>query len=124
MGLWCALHGESFLQAGMHHLEATFAYTQAREQLAKLGINSMPPFTDFPHLRQCFTQGEQWQVDPVRIDYLEQKKLITPTQAATFRTNGAIGSHLEILERNQGFKGFNQQGVDKIIAGTDPRHAQ
>ncbi len=124
VGLWCALHGESFLQAGMHHLEATFAYTQAREQLAKLGINSMPPFTDFPHLRQCFTQGEQWQVDPVRIDYLEQKKLITPTQAATFRTNGAIGSHLEILERNQGFKGFNQQGVDKIIAGTDPRHAQ
>ena len=24
VGLWCALHGDSFLQAGMHHLEARF----------------------------------------------------------------------------------------------------
>jgi hypothetical protein len=123
VGLWCALHGESFLQAGMHHLEATFAYDQACKQLGLVGIPTMPPFTNFPHLRQCFTQGEPWQVDPVRIDHLEQQQLITPAQAQQFRDHGAIGSHLEILERNQGFKGFNQQGVDKIIAGTDPRHA-
>ena len=33
----------------------------------------------------------------------------------------ALGSHLENLERNDGFKGFNQQGVSDIIARTDPR---
>jgi hypothetical protein len=121
VGLWCALHGESFLEAGMHHLEATFSFDHVRQQLERLGIHSMPPFTDFPHLRQCFTVGERWQVKPERIDRLLTAKLITSTQADQFRKEGALGSHLELLERNHGFKGFNQQGVDRIIAGTDPR---
>jgi hypothetical protein len=121
VGLWCALHGESFLQAGMHHLEATFDYALARAQLTQLGVESMPPFTDYPHLRQCFTRGENWSVQPERLAALLDKKLITQAQAEQFRQHGALGSHLEILERNQGFKGFNQSGVDRIIAGTDPR---
>jgi hypothetical protein len=37
---------------------------------------------------------------------------------------GAIGSHLENLERNDGYKGFNQTGVSDIIARTDPRKAK
>ena len=41
--------------------------------------------------------------------------------AEQFRTGGAIGSHLENLERNDGFKGFNQAGVNEIIRATDPR---
>lgn len=124
VGLWCALHGESFLQAGMHHLEATFAFDVVRPQLEREGIPSMPPFTNFPHLRQCFTAGERWGVRPERSKRLLDAGLITAAQADQFRTQGAIGSHLEVLERNQGFKGFNQQGVDQIIAGTDPRRAQ
>jgi hypothetical protein len=121
VGLWCALHGESFLEAGMHHLEATFSFDHIRPQLERLGIHSMPPFTDYPHLRQCFTVGDRWSVAPARIDRLQSANLITKAQADQFRLEGAIGSHLELLERNQGFKGFNQQGVDRIIAGTDPR---
>jgi len=38
-----------------------------------------------------------------------------------FFTEGAIGSHLENLERKQGFKGFNQDSVSAIIKATDPR---
>jgi hypothetical protein len=121
VGLWCALHGESFLEAGMHHLEATFDFDAVRPQLERLGIASMPPFTDYPHLRQCFTLGERWSVQPERIARLQAAGLITRAQADQFRLEGAIGSHLELLERNQGFKGFNQAGVDRIIAGTDPR---
>jgi hypothetical protein len=30
---------------------------------------------------------------------------------------------LEILERNDGYKGFNQTGISEIITATDPRHA-
>ena len=42
-------------------------------------------------------------------------------QARQFHEQGAIGSHLENLERNEGFKGFNQTGVSEIISATDPR---
>ena len=30
--------------------------------------------------------------------------------------------HLEILERNDGYKGFNQTGISEIIRETDPRN--
>jgi len=46
---------------------------------------------------------------------------ITNDQADRFRREGALGSHLEILERNDGYKGFNQTGISEIITRTDPR---
>jgi hypothetical protein len=36
---------------------------------------------------------------------------------------GAVGSHLENLQRRGGFKGFNQKSVSVIIEATDPRGA-
>ena len=122
VGLWCALHGESFLQAGMHHLEAQFDFEALRTQLEReAGVRTMKPFTDFPHLRQAFTEGERWDVPENRIAALLKKAQITEAQARQFRQEGAIGSHLENLERNEGFKGFNQKGVSEIITATDPR---
>jgi hypothetical protein len=50
-----------------------------------------------------------------------EQRAVTPEQAEKFRVEGAIGSHMENLERNDGFKGFNQNGVSEIIAATDPR---
>ncbi len=121
VGLWCALHGEALLQAGMHHLECQFDFDAAREQLKQHGIETMKPFTDFPYLRQAFTQGEIWKVSEHRLAQLLEAGKITPEQANKFRTNGALGSHLEILERNDGYKGFNQTGINEIILKTDPR---
>ncbi len=122
VGLWCGLHGEAFLQAGMHHLECQFDFDALTQQLQRdHAVGVMKPFTDYPYLRQAFTEGERWPVAPERIDRLLAAKLITPEQAQQFRTQGAIGSHLENLERNEGFKGFNQKGVNEIIAATDPR---
>jgi hypothetical protein len=122
VGLWCGLHGEAFLQAGMHHLECMFDFDALKEQLEKEhGIRTMKPFTDFAYLRQAFTEGERWKVAEKRIQRLLDRKLITPEQAEMFRKDGAIGSHMENLERNDGFKGFNQHGVSEIIAATDPR---
>ena len=43
--------------------------------------------------------------------------------SSRFRREGVIGSHLENLERGDGFKGFNQTGINDIIARTDPRTA-
>jgi hypothetical protein len=122
VGLWVGLHGEAVLSAGMHHLEAMFDWHALVEQLEKDGgVKTMAPFTTFPYLRQAFTEGEVWTVCEDRLKLLQSRKYITPQQAEVFRREGALGSHLENLERNDGFKGFNQQGVSDIINRTDPR---
>jgi hypothetical protein len=121
VGLWCMLHGEAFLEAGMHHLECQFDFDAVREQLAGEGIITMTPFTDWAHLKQAFTRGEIWPVRPERIEEMLSGNFINEDQAEQFRREGALGSHLEILERNDGFKGFNQTGISEIITRTDPR---
>lgn len=121
VGLWCELHGEAFLEAGMHHLECQFDFDASRKQLADAGVETLAPFTDFTFLRQAFTRGESWKVDPKRVERLLSDGHITAEQADRFRRDGALGSHLEILERNDGYKGFNQTGVSEIILRTDPR---
>ena len=121
VGLWTGLHGESFLQAGMHHLEARFDFVSLREQLQWQGVNLMKPFSDFEFLRQAFTEGERWKVSRERVERLAAAKLITSEQCEQFIRDGAIGSHLENLQRHGGFKGFNQKAVSAVIAATDPR---
>jgi hypothetical protein len=123
VGLWCGLHGESFLDAGMHHLEARFDHALCRDQLATLGVATMKPFSNFDFLKQAFTEGERWQVDRGRAQRLLDQGLISAEQFQKFITEGAIGSHLENLQRKGGFKGFNQQSVSAIIEAVDPRHA-
>tara|TARA_R110002111_G_scaffold227346_1_gene288857 strand:- start:122148 stop:123515 length:1368 start_codon:yes stop_codon:yes gene_type:complete len=125
VGLWCRLHGEAFLQAGMHHLECQFDFDAARDQLAEENaVKTMKPFTDFPHLKQAFTAGEIWPVKEERIQALLDDGLITADEADKFRSKGAIGSHLEILQREEGFKGFNQTGINDIILETNPLKMQ
>jgi hypothetical protein len=124
VGLWCALHGDSFLQAGMHHLEARFDFSLLCEQLAAEGVNTMKPFSDFRFLKQAFTEAERWPVSPERVKALLAQKLITEEQAGVFIKSGAVGSHLENLQRRGGFKGFNQKSVSVIINATDPRALQ
>jgi hypothetical protein len=81
----------------------------------------MPPFSDFPFLRQAFTSGERWAVAKHRVDRALEQGWIDAAQHAKFLQEGAIGSHLENLQRREGYKGFNQQAVSAIIAATDPR---
>jgi hypothetical protein len=121
VGLWVGLHGESFLQAGMHHLEARFDFDCLRDQLKDQGINLMKPFSDFEFLRQAFTEGERWQVSPSRAEKLLSSGRISQSQFEQFVRDGALGSHLENLQRHGGFKGFNQKSVSVVIAATDPR---
>ena len=81
----------------------------------------MPPFTDLPMLKQAFTEAETWPVDPHRAAALFERGLITAEQRDHFVSSGAHGSHLEILQRWEGFKGFNKTGVSAIIQETDAR---
>jgi hypothetical protein len=121
VGLWCALHGESLLAAGMHHLEGQFDFDRLREDLAGRGIAHMAPFSDFPHLRQAFTVAERWPVDRARLDALVAAGRLDADRAEEFAVKGAAGSHLENLARRGGFKGFNQHNVSTTMRATDPR---
>ncbi len=121
IGLWCALHGSSIANAGMHHLECEFDYVRARANMEAAGFRVMKPFTEQPMLWQAFTEAEIWQVAPERIGSLRDSGAITPEQAERFLTQGAPGSHLEILQRWDGYKGFNKTGVSNIIRDTDAR---
>ena len=121
VGLWVGLHGESFLEAGMHHLEARFEFNLLREQLKGQGVTTMKPFSDFDFLRQAFTEGERWAVRRERAERLLSDGLITREQFEQFTRDGALGSHLENLQRHGGFKGFNQKSVSVVISATDPR---
>jgi len=123
VGLWCALHGDSVLSAGLHHLAAGFNFDEIGRQLQREGIESMAPFSSFSYLKQAFTVGERWQVDPGRVESLLGPGRITAAQAKRFREDGALGSHLELIERKEGYKGFNQKNVSMIIGKTDPRKA-
>ena len=120
VGLWCALHGESMLQAGMHHLEAKFEFDLLRKDLQGRQIDTMPPFSDFPFLRQAFTKAEMWTVEPARLERLGSSGKISDKAYRQIKAKGAVGSHLENLQRHEGFKGFNQRGVSEIIAAVNP----
>jgi hypothetical protein len=121
VGLWCALHGESLLTAGLHHLAGRFAFGEATDALAELGVPMMAPFSDFPYLRQAFTRGVRWPISAGRLERLVVGGQITAAQRERFASQGAVGSHLENIQRADGFKGFNQQMISDIIRRTDPR---
>jgi hypothetical protein len=120
VGLWCALHGESILQAGMHHLEAKFDFELLRKDLKDRQIDTMNPFSDFSFLRQAFTKAEMWPVAEDRLNALRRTGRLSEEAYQQIRANGAVGSHMENLQRREGFKGFNQRGVSDIIAAVNP----
>lgn len=122
VGLWCALHGDSLLKGGMHHLEAQFYFEELSKDLEHHGVGMMEPFSNFSYLKQAFTHGEIWPVDPRRVHFLIEKGLISHEEADKFLKYGAVGSHLENLQRREGYKGFNQKNVSIIIKKTDPRN--
>jgi hypothetical protein len=88
IGLWVGLHGESFLQAGMHHLECRFDYDLLRKQLAEESVNTMNPFSDFPFLKQAFTEGERWPVRRERAEHLLKRGLLDQASSKSLFQKG------------------------------------
>jgi hypothetical protein len=121
IGLWVGLHGESMLQAGFHHMAAAFSMERIVQDLYTRDVGTMPPFSEFPFLRQTFTVAETWAVVEGRARALLEGGFIGEQEFETFGEKGAIGSHLELIDRTEGFKGFNQDSVSTIITATDPR---
>lgn len=121
IGLWCALHGDSIFEAGMHHLAARCDFLRLGEDIARHGQRFMAPFSDFPYLKQAFSVAERWQPDSARVTSLVESGKISAEQGDKFIGEGAVGSHLENIQRSEGYKGFNKKNVSAIILETDPR---
>jgi hypothetical protein len=122
VGLWCGLHGDSLMEAGLHHLAVKSEFDVLTENLKNERVGMMKPFSAFPHLKQAFTRGERWPVKEERLKELIKKQQVTPEAAESFKLKGAVGSHIENIQREDGYKGFSQKEVSSIIKETDPQH--
>ena len=122
VGLWVALHGESILEAGMHHLEAQFDFdacaTASRPRPASRRWRRSRTSRSCGRRSPPASAGRSPGTAPIA---RSQLGWINAEQHEKFLRDGTIGSHLENLERREGYKGFNQQAVSAIIAATDPR---
>jgi hypothetical protein len=122
VGLWCRLHGDSLMEAGLHHLAVRSDFQVLTENLNNEGVGMMKPFSTFPHLQQAFTRGERWPIKEERIRELIVKRQVSRETAESFILKGAVGSHIENIQREDGYKGFSQKEVSSIIKETDPQH--
>ncbi len=120
-GLLSELLGESILEAGLNHVACLYDQRVLRAQLHDHGVRMMAPFSDMPHLYQELTLGDWDAVDPARVDALEAAGHIDAVEAERLRMDGSIVTHLENIERNNGFKGFNRGGIDSVLKKLDPR---
>ena len=115
------MHGESILEGGLNHVAGMYDNVAMRSVLTREGQAMMAPFSDFPFLYQELTEGDWAAVEPARLDLLETGGHLSAAEAEDFRLNGAIAAHLENLERNDGYKGFNMPGIDGVLRTIDPR---
>lgn len=120
-GVLSALLGESILEAGINHIAGLYDQREFRRQIHALHITTMEPFSDFEHLYQELTEGDWVAVDPARVDALEREGHIEAGEAEALRVKGTILSHLENIERNDAYKGFNREGIDAVLRKLDPR---
>ena len=102
-------------------LPALYDHVLLHRQLEQQNISMMAPFTDWPHLYQALTEGDWCAVDPARVDRLEAGGHIGADEAERLRLEGSIVTHLENIERNDGYKGFNREGIYSVLRKLDPR---
>jgi len=109
--LWCGLHGDSLTGPGLHHLALRTGVEPFNARLAKHNIPVMIPFNRLPFLWQAFSHGERWKITKEQVRELLKRNLITGEKANMFIQNGVAGSHIEMLQRQDGYKGFKQEEI-------------
>jgi hypothetical protein len=119
-GFWTFLHGGSLAEAGLHHIAIRSHFKRLPETFKREGIEMMKPFSTFSYLQQGFTMGDFWPVRENRLRKLLVDGLIEKESADRISRKGALGSHIENIQRGDGFKGFNQQRISDIITETNP----
>lgn len=87
--LWCALHGESALGAGLYALGVRGVVSAG-----------MDVFTEMPGLKRAYEgEEEMWEVEEGRIGALVERGRLTREMAEEARGGGASGGRVEVVER-------------------------
>jgi len=120
-GILSIRHGESILEGGLNHVAALFGQRTLRGQLGSHGSSMMKPFSDFAFLYPELTRGDVAAVDPARVDVLEAAGDLGTEEAESIRPGGSIATLLENIERNDGYRGFSNPGIDGVVRALDPR---
>ena len=119
-GLWSYLHGSSLGEAGLHHMAIRSHFERLPETFKRENVEMMEPFSNFSYLKQAFTRPDFWPVNRERVLKLLKGGTIDEKTAEKFFKKGAVGSHVENIQRADGYKGFSQKRISTIIAETDP----
>jgi hypothetical protein len=107
-GLWSALHGESLLDGGLQRLGCRFDRGAIARLLRADAIDLLAPTSSRAAFFQQPTAAEVHPVDPKRVARLERAEFLNADQARVFAQEGALGAQMVIVERNDGFTGFDQ----------------
>lgn len=99
-GLWCALHGESILDAGLHGLTARYDGAWAH----RLMTNDIATDQQWNGVRDrrhgVLTCWEHRPVSPGRADALEREGYLPKLQTENYRLLGAGASYFSVLSNN------------------------
>ena len=107
-GLWSALHGEGLLEGGLHRLACRFDRTAIARILRADAVDLLAPTSSRAAFFQQHTAAEVQPVDPKRVARLERAEFLSADEARLFAHEGALGSQMVIVERNDGFTGHDQ----------------
>ena len=115
VGLWCLLHGEAFLDAGMHHLECRFDFAGLRGSSL-----SKPVFASCR--RSPISLFSSRLLPKLRLGRFSRIGRMQPFARLRLLQNRPIGFAAEgpgFSSRNpapdHGYKGFNQTGINEMI---------
>jgi hypothetical protein len=97
-GLWCGLHGESLLEAGL--CSASAAYDLGA--LMSDSAGDLDRLAEDRRAARLTLRGEHKAVDPRRVAVLERARYIQRQQAETHSMLGAIGAQFEVVQGRAG----------------------
>jgi hypothetical protein len=95
-GLWCGLHGESLLEAGLCCVSAAYELASVDPETA---FEARPNGEGRARPLRAIMHGEQRAVDPRRVATLERARYIPRAHAEAHSLSGAVGAQFEIIQR-------------------------
>ncbi len=106
-GIWCALHGESILEAGLHGLSARYDPACAR----LLSTNDYQARSSGDCQDDLPTFWEHRPVSPGRADALEREGYLPPLQTENYRLLGAGASYFSAVTA----KGLDPEKIGSLF---------
>lgn len=114
VGLWTAIHGESMMGGGLHHLAIRCDEAALARDLEKSGFSVSRESSD--HLVKLVTGPEMRSVDDSILGDLAKKGRIGSDRIASGKVPY---SHLSGVQRSQGYMAVDSETWDRLLGSTE-----